>query len=153
MATSESLPTGKKLYALQLDPRFRFALYSAFSTLFVTGIVWLVADLLRDAPAGEIWQVIAAYMLMFHGGAAMVALILLGALVPLHVQRSWRSRRNRVTGPAMVIFNAVLIATAFGLYYFGLEVLRSWMSNVHTAVGIALPVLFVVHVLLGRRSR
>jgi hypothetical protein len=138
---------------LRLDPRFRFALYAAFATLFITGIVWLVADALRDAPTGEIWQEIAAYMLMFHGGAAMVTLILLGALVPLHVQRAWRSRRNRVTGPAMVTVNAVLIATAFGLYYFGLEALRPWMSSVHTVVGIALPVLFVVHVLLGRRSR
>jgi hypothetical protein len=153
MATFESLPTGKKLSALRLSPRFRFALYAAFSTLFATGMVWLVADSLRDAPTGEIWQETAAYMLMFHGGAAMVTLMLLGALVPLHIQRAWRSRRNRLTGPVMITVNAVLIATAFGLYYFGLETLRSWMSGVHTVVGIALPALLVVHVVLGRRSR
>ena len=76
---------------------------------------------------------------------------LLGALVPLHVQRAWRSRKNRVTGTAMVTFNAVLVVTSFGLYYAGSEVLRPWMSGVHTGVGLALPVLIVVHIVLGRR--
>jgi len=59
-----------------------------------------------------------------HGGAAMVTLLLLGALIPVHVMRAWRSRKNRVSGSAMVTFNAVLIVTAFGLYYLGSETLR-----------------------------
>ena len=149
---SESLPTGRVQYILRLNPRFRFALFGAFSALFVTGVAWLVADGLKDTSSGELWQVIAANLLMLHGGAAMVTLLLLGALVPLHVMRSWRRRTNRVTGSTMVTFNAVLIVTSFGLYYFGSEALRPWMSTVHTGFGIALPVLFIVHVVLGRRS-
>jgi hypothetical protein len=31
-------------------------------------------------------------------------------------------------------------------------VLRPWMSGVHTGVGLALPVLIMVHIVLGRRS-
>jgi hypothetical protein len=35
----------------------------------------------------------ATSLLMLHGGGAMLTLLLLGALVPLHVQRAWRGRK------------------------------------------------------------
>jgi hypothetical protein len=140
-------------FALQLDPRFRFALYGAFALLVLTGAVWLVADAFKDSPEGELWQRVSASMLMIHGGAAMITLLMLGALFPLHMRLGWRSGRNRITGPAMVTFNAVLIVTAFGLYYSGSDAVRPFMSNLHLGLGFALPALFVVHVLLGRRSR
>ena len=138
---------------MRLDRWFRFTLYGAFALLVLTGAVWLVADAFKDSPEGELWQRISASMLMIHGGVAMVTLLLLGALFPLHMRLGWRSRRNRITGPAMVTLNAVLIVTAFSLYYSGSDALRPFMSNLHLALGFALPALFVVHVLLGRRSR
>jgi len=138
---------------VRLDRWFRFTLYGAFALLVLTGAVWLVADAFKDSPEGELWQRISASMLMIHGGVAMVTLLLLGALFPLHMRLGWRSRRNRITGPAMVTLNAVLIVTAFSLYYSGSDALRPFMSNLHLALGFALPALFVVHVLLGRRSR
>jgi hypothetical protein len=137
---------------LQLDPRFRFAVYAAFWILFITGVGWLVSDQMKDAASGELWQTTASYMLMVHGGAAMATLMLLGALVPLHVRHGWRRRRNRVTGSLMAACNAVLILTAFGLYYLGSDTVRSWTSNVHIGAGLFLPILFCVHVFVGRRS-
>jgi hypothetical protein len=79
-------------------------------------------------------------------------LMLLGALVSLHVRHGWRMRRNRITGSLMAACNAVLILTAFGLYYFGSDTVRSWTSDIHIGAGLFLPVLFCVHVLIGRRS-
>jgi hypothetical protein len=140
-------------FALRLDPRFRLALYGAFAVLFLTGAVWLVADPLKNSPEGETWQWISASLLMVHGGVAMITLLLLGALFPLHIRLGWRAGRNRLTGPAMVAFIAVLIVTAFGLYYSGSDTVRPWMSDVHIVVGFALPALFLVHLLVGRRSR
>jgi len=137
---------------LRLSPSFRFALYGAFATLFATGVGWLVADSLKDGSSGEIWQETAADLLMLHGGAAMVMLMLLGGLVPTHIERASRIRRNQVSGAIMATFNATLIATSFGLYYLGSETLRPWISDGHIGVGLLLPVLFVVHVLRGRRS-
>ncbi len=137
---------------MRLDPRFRWALYAAIGALLLTGAAWLVADQMKEGTHGEAWQETASSLLMIHGGAAMLTLMLFGALVPLHVVRCWRARKNRVTGTAMVTFNAVLIVTSFGLYYAGSEVLRPWMSGVHIGVGLALPVLIVVHIALGRRS-
>jgi hypothetical protein len=80
----------------------------------------------------------------------MVTLLLLGALLPIHIARAWRGRLNRVSGAIMIACNAVLIATAFGLYYLGVETLRHWASDVHIAAGVALPLLLSFHIWLGR---
>jgi hypothetical protein len=137
---------------LRLDPRFRWALYAAFGALFLTGAAWLVADQMKEGAHGELWQGTASYLLMIHGGAAMLMLTLFGALVPSHIARCWRAGKNRVTGIAMVTFNSILIVTAFGLYYAGSEVLRPWMSRVHIGVGLAIPILIGAHIMLGRRN-
>src|SRR5262249_52408823 len=135
------LPTGGTR-ALRLSSPFRFAVYAAFAALFLTGAAWLLADAWKDPESGEIWQAIAANLLMLHGGAAMVTLMFLGALVPLHARRNWRVRSNRPTGTLMLACNAILVVTAFGLYYVGWEAVRWWVSEVHTAAGLFLPALF-----------
>ncbi len=139
--------------ALQLDRRFRWALYFAFAALFVTGIIWIAADQLKDSDRAELWQGIAANMLMIHGGIAMATLLLLGGLFPIHIAPAWRGRINRGTGALMVTVNAVMVVTAFGLYYLGSDALRPWISDLHIGVGIVTPALFVLHIWLGRRRR
>ena len=137
---------------MPIDPRFRAALYTLMSVLFVTGVGWLVVDRLRDSFGPQTWQAVAASLLMLHGGAAMLVLLALGALIPLHVRGAWRSRRNRPTGEVMLAANATLIVTAFGLYYLGSETLRHWSSALHVAVGLGIPIFLTGHVLLGKRS-
>ena len=137
---------------MRLKPSFRFAIYAAFGVLFLTGAGWLVADWQKDISTDDIWQQSVAYLLMVHGGAAMVTLLLLGALIPVHVMRAWRSRKNRVSGSAMVTFNTVLIVTAFGLYYLGSETLRPWMSWIHIGAGFSLSLLFPLHIFWGKRE-
>jgi cytochrome c biogenesis protein CcdA len=137
---------------LQLKPSFRFAIYAAFAALFLTGAGWLAADWQKNISSDEIWQQIAAYLLMVHGGAAMVTLLLLGALIPVHVLRAWRAAKNRVSGSVMATFNAVLIVTAFGLYYLGSEMVRPWMSWIHIVAGISLSLFVPLHIFWGRRG-
>jgi hypothetical protein len=137
---------------LRLDPVFRCAFYATAGALLATGAAWLVADRLKDAADGEFWQQAAATLLMLHGGSAMIALMMLGALVPAHMRYGWRAAKNRVTGIAMCTANIVLIVTAFGLYYLGSETLRAWMSDLHTALGFAAPALLVGHIWWGRRT-
>jgi hypothetical protein len=52
----------------------------------------------------------------------------------------------------MATFNAVLIVTAFGLYYLGSETLRPWMSWIHIAAGVSLSLWLPVHIYLGRQA-
>jgi hypothetical protein len=137
---------------LRLKHSFRYSIYAAFAVLFLTGAIWLLADWQKDVAGEEIWQQVAANMLMVHGGTAMLALMLLGALIPMHMLRAWRSSKNRVTGLVMVMFNAVLITTAFGLYYLGSDLVRPWMSWIHLGAGFLLCLMFPLHVWLGRRA-
>jgi heme A synthase len=137
---------------VRLKPSFRFSIYAAFAILFLTGAGWLVADWQKDISSDEIWQQTAAYMLMVHGGGAMVTLLLLGALIPVHLLRAWRSRKNRVSGSVMAALSALLIVTAFGLYYLGSETVRPWMSWIHIAAGFSLSLLFPIHIFFGRRG-
>lgn len=137
---------------MRLDPRFRAAVYTVFGLLFVTGVAWLLLDRRWTADSGDTWQAASAYLLMVHGGAAMSLLLLLGAVVSLHVPTVWRSRKNRASGTIMLATNGALVATAFGLYYFGSETLRNWTSDLHIAIGLGMPAILAVHVLLGRRS-
>ncbi|WP_407122599.1 hypothetical protein [Bradyrhizobium sp. STM 3561] len=111
-----------------------------------------MADWQKDVAGAEIWQQFAATMLMVHGGVAMLALLLLGALIPVHVLRAWRTRKNRVSGLVMAAFNAVLIVTAFGLYYLGSDAVRPWTSWIHLGAGFSLSLMLPVHVWLGRHE-
>lgn len=138
---------------MRLRTSFRYSLYTAFAALVLTGAGWLLADWQKDVAGDELWQQIAANVLMVHGGTAMLTLLLLGALVPLHLRRSWRSGKNLVSGSIMAAFNAVLIVTAFGLYYLGSDAVRPWMSWIHLGSGFSLALLFPLHIWLGRRER
>jgi hypothetical protein len=137
---------------LRLEPGLRFWNYAALATLSVTGVIWLVADMLKTSE-DELWQTVAADTLMIHGMTAMIALVLLGAVMAQHVRYSWRKGKNRISGAAMVGANTVLVTTAWGLYYAGSDLLRAFAADVHIAVGIALPALVATHVVLGRRTR
>lgn len=137
---------------MRLEPGLRFWTYAVFATLTATGAIWLVADTLKNAD-DEVWQMTAADMLMLHGMTAMIALVLIGVMIPLHIQRSWRTGKNRISGAVMIGANAVLVATAWGLYYTGSDLLRTFVADIHIAVGLALPALVIAHVVLGRRSR
>ncbi len=137
---------------MRLKRPFRYSIYAAFAVLTLTGAGWLVADWQKNIAGDEIWQQTAATMLMVHGGAAMLALLLLGALIPVHLLRAWRSRKNRISGSIMATFNAVLIVTAFGLYYLGSEEVRPWTSWIHLTAGFALSLMLPLHIWLGRRE-
>src|SRR3984893_8625176 len=78
-ATSARHPTGREPDTTRLKSAFRVALYGIFALLFVSGVVWLLADKMKyDAEADtEMWQQTASFLLTLHGGAAMVTLMLL----------------------------------------------------------------------------
>ena len=137
---------------LRLEPRLRGTLYAVASALLVTGIAWLLVDRLKPIYLMETWQRTAAYLLMLHGGAAMLMLLLLGAIIPMHVAVAWPRGKNRVTGSMMLVSNAVLIGTAFALYYSGSETWRHQASLLHIGFGLGLPVLWALHVWRGKRT-
>jgi hypothetical protein len=129
---------------LRIEPWLRRLLYTTLAVLLATGVVWWLLD--ERAAARPT-------LLALHGLAAMLSLLALGAVAVLHVRESWRRRRNRWSGALVAVCLSLLVVTAFALYYAGQETLRDFASVAHLIAGLALSLLLVAHLILGRRSR
>lgn len=140
---------------IRLGSVHRAWLFGAFATAFVTGTAWWVLHrwFQINGEFGVAPHPAEHWLIRLHGAAAMLTLILLGSLLPLHVKRAWLVRRNRLSGVLLLALNGLLALTGCALYYAGGETLRALASNAHLALGIALPAMLLLHIAFGRRTR
>ncbi len=140
---------------LRLSPRLRNWTYGSFGVLFVSGAAWWILQRwgLIETEFGPTIHPAATWLLRLHGAAAMLGLIVLGVLLPLHMQRGWMDGENRPSGTGMVACCLVLTITGWLLYYAGHERIRALASHVHIWLGVALPAIIAAHIWLGRKSR
>lgn len=137
---------------IRLKPVYRRLLYVVVALLFVSGAAWTYWSYFvvspRDFEMGaKVWA------MKIHGAAAMAILVLIGMLLTGHVRLAWRAGRNRGNGSLFLSTFGILTATGYGLYYAGGEAVRAWTSWIHIAVGLALPLLVILHVWHGKKSR
>jgi MFS family permease len=130
----------------------RYFLYAVLALLFLSGVAWTYWNYLA-ASAGDFEATAKAWAMKIHGAAAMAILVLIGMILSAHVRFAWRARRNRANGSVFLSAFAVLTITGYGLYYAGGERLRAWTSWIHLVVGLVLPILLLIHIFLGRRTR
>jgi hypothetical protein len=130
----------------------RCFLYAVVALLFLTGTAWAYWNYCipepRDFESGA-----KAWAMKIHGAAAMAILVLVGMLLTSHVRFAWHVRRNRGNGSLFLGAFGILTITGYGLYYAGGETLRAWSNWIHLAVGLALPLLLILHIWLGKRTR
>lgn len=138
--------------SIRLKRLQRYFLYIVFAALFLSGAAWAYWNYLPASP-GDFEAGAKSWAMKIHGAASMAILVLIGMLLNGHVRFAWRARRNRTNGSIFLSAFAVLIITGYGLYYAGGERLRAGTSWIHLAVGLALPILLVIHILLGKKSR
>ena len=138
--------------AIRLKRLQRYLLYAVVGVLFVSGAVWAYWNYLVLVP-GDFATSSKAWAMKIHGAAAMAILVLIGMLLTGHVRFAWRARRNRANGSIFLSAFTVLTVTGYGLYYAGGERLRAWTSWIHLGVGLAVPLLLILHVWLGKRTR
>jgi hypothetical protein len=141
--------------SLQLSRRHRSLLYLSILVLFLTGVAWAWLHYFHriEGEFGPEFHPAAPWLLKAHGAAAMVSLIVLGTLLVVHVQRGWQAKLNRGSGTGLLCVFGVLIVSGYALYYVGEERFRALASNIHLWVGLALPVVLIAHIILGRRLR
>jgi len=132
--------------SFRLSWPLKAAVYLVFGALLLTGGGWMLA---QSHLEEEAWEKIPRLLLKIHGGAAMLGLLLLGAL-SLHMKRGWTAGKNRLSGAILVAANAFLVASGYGLYYAGDESLRAWLSRWHGWIGVGLVAILPAHVLAGR---
>ena len=140
---------------LSLSVPRRVWLYSLVGVLTASGAAWLVCQhwLRIEGEFGVTPHPSAPWWMRLHGAAAMLFLVLLGTLLRDHVRLGWRSHRNRPSGAGLLGICAWLTFTGYGLNYVGGESLRLWLSRLHWLPGLLWPLLLVIHIWLGRRTR
>lgn len=137
-------------------PRWQeLAVYVSFGLLLVTGIAWLVLEtwVRVESDFGPEHHPAEHVVLIVHAIGAYAFLVILGAMIPVHIPLGWNQRRNLVTGITLVTVCGFLGLTALGLYYVGQDLLRSWTSLIHWAVGLAAFPAMLLHVTRGRSRR
>lgn len=132
----------------------RRCVYGAGMALLLSGAAWLVARYFMRPVSqfGESIHPLEPWAMKLHGAAAMAVLFFVGSLLNLHIRRALRAGRNLVTGWAMIATLLFLTVTGYGLYYLAGETDRPLWSLLHWAVGLGVALLFVVHIVIGRRS-
>lgn len=138
--------------SIRLKRLQRYFLYAVLALVFLSGVAWAYWNYLAASP-GDFEMTAKAWAMKIHGGAAMAVLVLVGMLLNAHVRFAWRARRNRANGSVFLSAFAFLTITGYGLYYAGGERLRAGTSWVHLAIGLILPILLLIHIFLGRRTR
>lgn len=142
-----------KRRGLQLSRRHRWSIYLVGIALLLTGFGWVWLHRLDEA--GDIrgpWRELKPALMTVHGLVAAGFVLLLGTLLPVHVRHSWHARRNRANGGFFLGAVCTLTLSGYLLYYLGNERLRAWCSNVHFWLGVAIPLLLLLHIWSGRRA-
>lgn len=125
----------------------RRSVYTAGAVLFLSGAAWLALHYLGGAREAldSAMHAAQAWALRVHGAAASAVLVVLGSVLATHVPAAWANRVNAATGLAVIAVVLVLAVTGWALYYAGDEALRTSVSALHWALGLAAAPLLAVH--------
>lgn len=139
-----------------LLPRWqRWLVWGSMGLLTLSGLAWLGlqwagspgGDELPSGTSGQLWCI------RVHAAAALLALLALGSLLPLHIRTAWRARRNRASGVLNLVTLALLVITGYALWYASEGAFRQGSAWLHWSLGCAVPLALLVHVLSGRHAR
>ena len=140
--------------AIRLLDWHRWLTYLSTGLLVATGLAWLAIDVLARGGADIVGpHPLAHPLLAAHGAIAMFASLAYGGIVAAHVPRAWAGKRNRRTGCLVASVLAVLMVTAWLLYYASSEDVHAIASMCHWIAGVAVALVLPLHVVMGRRAR
>ena len=140
----------------------RRLVYGNVFLLTLSGLVWLAAhgslpsEQLLASDSAEINAKLMLCMqlkywsIRVHTLVALVALIVIGSLIPAHMWARWRLNRNLWSGGVNVATFTILSLTGYMLWYVSVGGIKQWATWLHWAVGLALPIVLAIHIKLGK---
>jgi hypothetical protein len=140
---------------LRLERWHRRCIYLVVAALLLSGVWWLLLHFFLR-PAGEFGESVnplEPMAMKLHGAGAMLGLFFLGSLMNSHIRRAIKGGQNLKTGWSLIVALLALIVTGYGLYYLAGEADRVVWSTLHWVLGLALPVVLILHIALGRAIR
>lgn len=140
--------TIRTISSIRLPAAQRWATYTILAVVGVSGLAWIVLhDVLQWG-----WMLSERRLLIAHGVAAAITLVVIGALLPLHIRLAYHVKRNLKSGIAALSLIAFLGLTGLLLYYSG-EDWRDVVRWSHFVVGTIACLAIPAHVWLGRRQK
>ena len=123
--------------------------------LWLSGGAWLLLHYYgqKQGEFGLEMSPAEPWMMKVHGFFLIPALLGIGGMFVAHIPKGWDHARQRVGGVALCTILAVLIVSGYGLYYVGDDELHGWTSIAHWCLGLALPMVFLWHYLIGLSLR
>jgi hypothetical protein len=127
----------------------RRALWMSGAVLLLSGAAWLAVHYGRSADA--LPAPLEAWLMRLHGLASFAALFVFGVLAAAHVPQGWRLTdarewaSQRTTGLLLCALAALLVLSAYLLYYFAPDSIRPSLGWVHSGLGATMAVLVIVH--------
>ncbi len=133
----------------------RLGVYLCAAVLAVTGGVWMSVHfcgwpgIARAALPGlpSPWEPL---LMKLHGAATLAVLFFVGALSATHVVRGWRLGARRQSGMLTLALGALLVLTAYALYYLVPDERRDLLGWWHAGLGAAWLGALWVHRRHGR---
>ncbi len=126
----------------------KHGMYALLLVLFASGVAWLVVHAIAtDVPLEMIqYQAAKLWSMRVHALAAVLTLLLLGAVGATHSRLGWRLQKNRISGVIQLFSWLTLALTAYFLGYAPEGALRLVTQWLHWGVGLALPLFVAWHV-------
>lgn len=134
---------------------YRKSLYTLFFVGWLSGTCFYVLSrwVTIEGDFGPERHPLQFPMLKVHGGVFFLLLFYFGFIAASHIPVTWRMKKLRWQGIALVVALLLQIITAYLLYYLSDEDWRAVIANVHAFAGFALPLVLVFHVVSAVRSR
>ncbi len=132
---------------------FAGVLYATLFALLVSGLLLapttldLRFDLSMPWRLSGFGRVLSATL---HVGLSYLLMVLFGALTQVHVRMGLRRRSNRAAGWSLITLLLLLSVSGVAVFYLGDESLARCAAGMHLLVGTLLPLIVIIHVLVGR---
>jgi multisubunit Na+/H+ antiporter MnhB subunit len=141
------------LQTVRLPRGHRWAVYGVVGLLMLSGSAWLMAHhfLRSESEFGPSIHPLEPWSIKLHGLATFLFLSLAGSLWTVHMRLAWRQGRNLLSAIILLVWSAILTMTGYLLYYGPGDEVREWISWLHWIVGLALPLVLMMHVWIGRK--
>ncbi|MEO1856259.1 MAG: hypothetical protein ABGY95_02685 [Rubritalea sp.] len=133
---------------------FKAILGTAILTSWTTGLGFYILNNYMEVEGdfGPEKHPFQFSFLKVHGASAFVMLVIYGYLLASHVPIGLKAKRERMLGLLLTFTQALLIFTAYYLYYGKDEDRRELMAWTHFSIGFFYPMIIVLHIFVGRRS-
>ena len=137
--------------AQHLSPHQRLLVHVSGWALLATGLAWLGVHYLAGAGAGGLPHPMEAWAMRAHALAAWIGAFALGEIAASHIPRGWhtvtrrRAHGQRRLGLTLCVMAIALVLSGYALMYWVPEPSHAAWGWVHSAVGVAMAGVLIVH--------